>query len=154
MNELMGITQDKNVRTLETAAPQKDIEAWRNGEKSATVPSINPMRIDWVGDVRSSWNYDVYLHWAKHMESRFADLPKNIPPPDGNELKEMFFSRLQRLRTIVLASQPQDHEDGSVETEDQIWARLSEVDQVQKKAATATTRRQTVRDHTYRMSPV
>lgn len=149
MNECMGIVHDKEVRTKETAASQKDIEDWRNGKESATGPGIDPMRIDWFGDVKSSWNYTVFVHFAKSMESKTSDLRKGVPPPEKHELKEIFFARLKRLRVIVMKTQPQEHKDGDVETEEQIWDRLNKADQVQRKNATATTRRQTVSVYPY-----
>lgn len=149
MNECMGIVHDKEVSTKETAASQKEIEDWLDGKKSATGPGIDPMRIDWFGDVKSSWNYTIFVHFAKSMQSKTSDLLKGVPPPDKHELKEIFFGRLERMRVIVLKTQPQERKSGDVETEEQIWARLNGADQVQRKNATATTRRQTVSVHTY-----
>lgn len=108
MNKALGIVKDKDVRTAETGASQKDIRDWVEGNESATTPSINPMRIDWVGHVKSPWNCTVFAHFCQHMQSRVDKVPGNIPPPSREELREMFFNRVRRLRTIVLSTKSKE----------------------------------------------
>lgn len=86
------------------------------------------------------------------MQGKVSDLPPKVPVPDREEIKEMFFNRLGRIREEVMKAQPQMMTDNHLETVDQVQRRLREADEREKKKAKATTRRQTVRNITVSLS--
>lgn len=141
MHELMGTQHDKDVRTHPTSVPSHVLKAWLDGE-DGVGPSLEPMRVDWSDVKNSTWNWRLFEKFVLHAKTKVSDL--KAPPPDRDELQEMFYSRLKTLRPILLGAQPQELEDGESETQDQIWHRLHEKDSALLKQARDKARRQTV----------
>jgi hypothetical protein len=108
MNELLGIEYDKVAPNI-PPPPQDDFDLYKD-DGTGPGPSICPMVPYW-DNLKCDWNYQLYELFLTHLQ---APAPEGrgivLDNSDENEIEEMFFECLYRLKREIQAASPKHGE--------------------------------------------
>lgn len=145
MNECLGISQDKDVRRIETRVDKAVLERYYAGEELEPDerPRAKPMLLDYDGGKRSEWNREVWEAFKPVLLQAESELDsrKAIPFPDENFARMLFMGRVARLRGYIREMKARTLYSGKKETTTQVQERLRQIDEYRRDESRDNTRR-------------
>lgn len=125
------------------------LRAFRENEGS---PDVNDLRLDMRGTMSSPWNKQVTdLLYLKVMASKGEDNEnggrawEDLPEQSQGYFEDLIVSQLRRAKLAWGGAQPQEKEDGTLETQSEAEKRVTRVAEVKEASNRARTRRRQVR---------
>lgn len=152
MKECLGIDQDKDIRNAKTKVDKDILRRFNNGEELEDWerPKAKPMRLDYAGGTKSSWNLAVWEAFVPFLLAREQKIqgPGYIPFHDEAHARSLFMKRILRLRRYLNDLKPRKLPDGKKESRQQVKERVARKDEVTRDEARDNTRRAEVLDTT------
>lgn len=147
MNECMGIVHDKDIRDVRTKVSSKVLRKFNTGKKleADERPRGKPMLLDYDGGSGSAWNREVWEAFKPFLLEREAKLNENhLPFPDEDTARDIFMSRIDRLRRYFNETKPRELDSGRKETIEEVKQRIKETDEFNRDLSRDNTRRSEV----------
>jgi hypothetical protein len=144
-HSLIGIDQAKDMWSVPAVDPDV-LEAWLDHIPGAIGPSLDDLKFDWHGGKKSLWNIklvDMLSHLLMHESyTKWHHLPKY----PFYYYEDVVWQKFSNFRTDWKKAQSRKigFGDEDYETQDQIFDRLHQKDQMERKAARQNTRRHQV----------
>lgn len=137
----LKITQDNDFVNHIEADPT-DVASFL--DRNEPKPDLNNLHFDLMGDSRSLWNNAAFnllrLEFLKNEETQYYKLPKM----SDDYLESLIKDRFTRLKSVWVNAERQIHPDGSLESIEDVEARLIQRRSERLKAARHRERRATV----------
>ncbi|KIK74273.1 hypothetical protein PAXRUDRAFT_20043 [Paxillus rubicundulus Ve08.2h10] len=134
---ILGITQDIDIITYDTAAP-KDIHEYEY--EDGPSPDHDNLAFDLSHNYSSPWNTYILEHLLRELQERCSKEKWPVTRSD-NYIREILKDRYKRLRTVWLGAQPKLTTRGVAETPFETEARLVEERKKAAKESRQTTQR-------------
>lgn len=103
MNRLLRITKDEDIISGNATASQEDVELYE--DELGPGPALDPMQPHWQ-NLKSAWNESLGELFLQHLKQNIA-----VEAEFEDEILEMFYNRLKRLRRLLTGASPLEGEN-------------------------------------------
>ena len=139
--DILGITQDVDIITYNTAAPE-DVHEYEY--EDGPNPDHDNLTFDLCRNYSSPWNTYILERLLRELQERCSEEGWPVTRSD-NYIREILRDQYKRLRTVWLGAQPKLTTKGVAETPSETEARLVKERKQAAKESRKTTQRQNVR---------